>query len=103
MLPSSAFAITNLDDKRGAVMLQNTAAKNIHTACEQWLILKERFSITALSGLVMNVNEQEVHFRLIGEFNAYNLLAVYGAAICLEKKTGCTTMFKQHHRRRRKV
>jgi UDP-N-acetylmuramoyl-L-alanyl-D-glutamate--2,6-diaminopimelate ligase len=37
----------------------------------------------ALTGLVMTVNDQEVHFRLIGEFNAYNLLAVYGAAICL--------------------
>ena len=36
-----------------------------------------------LTGLVMTVNDQEVHFRLIGEFNAYNLLAVYGAAICL--------------------
>jgi UDP-N-acetylmuramoyl-L-alanyl-D-glutamate--2,6-diaminopimelate ligase len=38
-----------------------------------------------LSGLVMTINDQEVHFRLIGEFNAYNLLAVYGAAVCLEQ------------------
>ena len=40
----------------------------------------------SLTGLVMTVNDQEVHFRLIGEFNAYNLLAVYGAAICLQEE-----------------
>jgi UDP-N-acetylmuramoyl-L-alanyl-D-glutamate--2,6-diaminopimelate ligase len=41
----------------------------------------------ALTGLVMTINDQEVHFRLIGTFNAYNLLAVYGAAICLGKES----------------
>ncbi len=82
-LPSTAFAITNLDDKRGSVMLQNTAAKQYGYSLKTMADFKGRILENSLTGLVMNVNEQEVHFRLIGEFNAYNLLAVYGAAICL--------------------
>ncbi len=82
-LPSSAFAITNLDDKRGSVMLQNTSAKQYGYSLKTMADFKGRILENSLTGLVMLVNEQEVHFRLIGEFNAYNLLAVYGAAICL--------------------
>lgn len=82
-LPSSAFAITNLDDKRGLVMLQNTAAKKLGYSLRTVADFKGKILENGLTGLVMNVNEQEVHFRLIGEFNAYNLLAVYGAAISL--------------------
>jgi UDP-N-acetylmuramoyl-L-alanyl-D-glutamate--2,6-diaminopimelate ligase len=82
-LPSSAFAITNLDDKRGMVMLQNTAAKKYTYSLKTVADFKGKILENSLTGLVMNINEQEVHFRLIGEFNAYNLLAVYGAAICL--------------------
>ncbi len=82
-LPSAAFAITNADDKRGAVMLQNTAAKKFTYALKTVADFKGKIIENGLTGLVMTVNEQEVHFRLIGEFNAYNLLAVYGAAICL--------------------
>ena len=82
-LPSTAFAITNIDDKRGAVMLQNSAAKKYTYSLRTVADFKGKILENSLSGLVMNVNEQEVHFRLIGEFNAYNLLAVYGAAICL--------------------
>lgn len=82
-LNSSAFAITNLDDKRGNVMVQNTAAKKYSYSLRTVADFKGKILENSLGGLVMNINEQEVHFRLIGEFNAYNLLAVYGAAICL--------------------
>jgi UDP-N-acetylmuramoyl-L-alanyl-D-glutamate--2,6-diaminopimelate ligase len=82
-LPSTAFAITNIDDKRGLVMLQNTAAKKHSYSLKNMADFKGKMLENSLTGLVMTVNDQEVHFRLIGEFNAYNLLAVYGAAICL--------------------
>ena len=82
-LPSNAFAITNIDDKRGEVMLQNCHAKKYTYSLKTLADFKGKILDNALSGLQMLVNEMEVHFRLIGEFNAYNLLAVYGAAICL--------------------
>ncbi|PZR26042.1 MAG: UDP-N-acetylmuramoyl-L-alanyl-D-glutamate--2,6-diaminopimelate ligase [Citrobacter freundii] len=82
-LSSSAFAISNADDKRGEVMLQNTNAKKYYYSLKTLADFKGKIIENGLSGLVMNINDQEVHFRLIGEFNAYNLLAVYGAAICL--------------------
>jgi UDP-N-acetylmuramoyl-L-alanyl-D-glutamate--2,6-diaminopimelate ligase len=82
-LNSSAFAITNIDDKRGSVMLQNTAARQFTYSLKTIADFKGKILENILTGLVMTVNDQEVHFRLIGEFNAYNLLAVYGAAICL--------------------
>lgn len=82
-LPSEAFAISNADDKRGAVMLQNTNAKKYFYSLKTLAEFKGRILENNLTGLVMIINDQEVHFRLIGEFNAYNLLAVYGAAICL--------------------
>lgn len=82
-LASSAFAISNADDKRGTVMLQNTNAKKYYYSLRTVAEFKGKILDNSLSGLMMTVNEVEVHFRLIGEFNAYNLLAVYGAAICL--------------------
>lgn len=82
-LPSTAFAISNADDKRGPVMLQNTAATKYYYSLKTVAEFKGRILENGLTGLVMTVNEQEVHFRLIGEFNAYNLLAVFGAALCL--------------------
>lgn len=82
-LTSAAFAISNSDDKRGTVMLQNTNAKKYYYSLKTVAEFKGKILDNNLSGLMMTVNEVEVHFRLIGEFNAYNLLAVYGAAICL--------------------
>ncbi len=82
-LPSTAFAISNADDKRGTVMLQNTAAKKYLYSLRTLAEFKGKIIENSLSGLILVVNDQEVHFRLIGEFNAYNLLAVFGAAICL--------------------
>lgn len=82
-LPSDAFAISNADDKRGLVMLQNTNAKKHLYSLRTMAEFKGKILENGLTGLQMMVNDQEVHFRMIGEFNAYNLLAVYGAAICL--------------------
>lgn len=82
-LPATAFAISNADDKRGEVMLQNTNASKYFYSLKTVAAFKGKILENALTGLVMMVNDKEVHFRLIGEFNAYNLLAVYGAAICL--------------------
>ena len=93
-LPSSAFAISNADDKRGEVMLQNTHAKKYLYSLKTTASFKGKILENALTGLVMLVNDKEVHFRLIGEFNAYNLLAVYGAAVCLgeESETALTAL-----------
>ncbi len=93
-LPASAFAITNSDDKRGEVMLQNTKAKKLSYGLKSSADYKGKILENALTGLVMLVNEIEVHFRLIGEFNAYNLLAVYGAAVNLgiDSNTALTTL-----------
>jgi UDP-N-acetylmuramoyl-L-alanyl-D-glutamate--2,6-diaminopimelate ligase len=82
-LPANAFAVSNLDDKRGMIMLQNSNAKKYYYSLRTMADFKGKILENALTGLVMTINDQEVHFRMIGEFNAYNLLAVYGAAICL--------------------
>ncbi len=82
-LPSSAFAISNTDDKRGAVMLQNTNAKKYFYSLKTMADFKGKILDNSLAGLHMTINDKEAYFRLIGEFNAYNLLAVYGAAVCL--------------------
>ncbi|MBW7890147.1 MAG: UDP-N-acetylmuramoyl-L-alanyl-D-glutamate--2,6-diaminopimelate ligase [Chitinophagaceae bacterium] len=82
-LPADAFAISNLDDKRGIIMLQNTPAKKYYYSLRTLADFKGKVLDNNILGLQMSINDQEVHFRLIGEFNAYNLLAVYGAAVCL--------------------
>ena len=82
-LSSNAFAISNADDKRGAVMLQNTKAKKYFYSLKTMAEFKGKILENSLSGLLLTINDTEVHFKLIGTFNAYNLLAVYGAAVCL--------------------
>jgi UDP-N-acetylmuramoyl-L-alanyl-D-glutamate--2,6-diaminopimelate ligase len=82
-LPNTAFALTNIDDKRGNVMLQNTKARKAAYSLRSMADFKGKILENNLTGLIMQIGEQEVHFRLIGEFNAYNLLAVYGAAVLL--------------------
>ena len=84
-LPSSAFALSNADDKRGSVMLQNTKAKKYLYSLKTMADFKGKIIENSLSGLVLIINDIEVHCRLIGTFNAYNLLAVYGAAVCLKE------------------
>lgn len=82
-LGSDAFVISNKDDKRGEVMLQNTKAKKQYYSIKNLAEFKGKILENGLTGLQMMVNNEEVHFRLIGEFNAYNLLAVFGAAVLL--------------------
>jgi UDP-N-acetylmuramoyl-L-alanyl-D-glutamate--2,6-diaminopimelate ligase len=82
-LPAGAVAISNADDKRGTVMLQNTKAKKYFYALKTMAEFKGKILENRLDGLMMNIHDQEVHFRLLGEFNAYNLLAVYAAALNL--------------------
>jgi len=82
-LSSSAFALTNSDDKNGLVMLQNTKAQKLSYALKTPADFKGKISENALSGLVLQVNNKEVFTKLVGEFNAYNLLAVYGVATSL--------------------
>lgn len=80
-LPKSAFALVNSDDKNGQVMLQNTVAKKLTYALKSYADYRAQILENQLSGLLLKVNEQEVWVRLIGTFNAYNLLAIYGTAI----------------------
>ncbi|MEP7080251.1 MAG: UDP-N-acetylmuramoyl-L-alanyl-D-glutamate--2,6-diaminopimelate ligase [Ginsengibacter sp.] len=82
-LDSEAFAISNADDRRGSVMLQNTKAKKYYYSLKTVAEFKGRIIENSITGLVLLINDIEVHCRLIGTFNAYNLLGVYGAAICL--------------------
>jgi len=79
-LDKDAFALTNLDDKRGMVMLQNTKAEKKTYSLRVPSDFKGKVLENDLDGLQMDINKTDVHFRLSGLFNAYNLLAVYGAA-----------------------
>ena len=79
-LPSDAFALTNADDKRGMVMLQNTKADKHTYSLRVPASIKGKVLENNLTGLIMSIDGLEAHFRLIGTFNAYNLLAVYGVA-----------------------
>ncbi|SOD88825.1 UDP-N-acetylmuramoyl-L-alanyl-D-glutamate--2,6-diaminopimelate ligase [Spirosoma fluviale] len=92
-LPASAFALTNVDDKRGLVMLQNTAARKETYSLQTLASFKGKLLADSLFGLNMLIDEREVWFKLIGRFNAYNLLSVYGTAILLgEDPTETLTM-----------
>jgi len=80
-LPKTAFALVNSDDKNGTVMLQNTKAKKLTYALKSYANYRAQILENQLSGLLLKINEQEVWVRLIGSFNAYNLLAIYGVAV----------------------
>nr|WP_151089550.1 UDP-N-acetylmuramoyl-L-alanyl-D-glutamate--2,6-diaminopimelate ligase [Hymenobacter baengnokdamensis] len=82
-LPKTAFALTNADDKRGPVMLQNTAARRATYSLRSAATFRARLVDNDMAGLHLELDGREVQFRLIGVFNAYNLLAVYGAAVLL--------------------
>ena len=82
-LPASAFALVNTDDKVGKVMLQNTAAKKQTYSLKNIGTFKGKVLASGLFGLQMEIGNHEVWFKLIGLFNAYNLLGVYGAAVLL--------------------
>ena len=80
-LPKTAFILSNIDDKNGLVMLQNTAAKKRTYALKSYADYKAQILENQLSGLLLKINGNEVWVKLIGTFNAYNLLAIYGTAI----------------------
>ena len=80
-LPKTAFVLSNIDDKNGLVMLQNTAAKKRTYALKSYADYKALILENQLSGLLLKINGNEVWVKLIGTFNAYNLLAIYGTAI----------------------
>ena len=84
-LPASAFALTNADDKAGLVMLQNTAARKLTYSLRTVADFKGKILESHFEGTEMLVDEREVTTRFVGRFNAYNLLAVYGAAVSLGK------------------
>jgi UDP-N-acetylmuramoyl-L-alanyl-D-glutamate--2,6-diaminopimelate ligase len=86
-LPKNAFAVINIDDKRGAVMVQNSSATIINYSLKNPAQIKGKILENGLQGLNMQINNTEVHFKLIGEFNAYNILAVYGAALQLHSNS----------------
>jgi len=80
-LPKTAFALSNIDEKRGLVMLQNTKATKKYYALRKPADFKGKILANNLNGLQMMIGQQEVHFLMSGLFNAYNLLAAYGAAV----------------------
>ncbi|QBN20606.1 UDP-N-acetylmuramoyl-L-alanyl-D-glutamate--2,6-diaminopimelate ligase [Flavobacterium nackdongense] len=82
-LPKTAFALSNIDDKNGQVMLQNTSAKKLTYALKSYADFKAQILENQLSGLLLKINGNEVWVKLIGTFNAYNLLAIYATAIQL--------------------
>jgi len=84
-LPASAFALTNSDDKRGAVMLQNTKAHAKTYALQSMATFKAKIIENQFSGLFLNIDAEEVWFKMVGSFNAYNLLAVYATAMLLDQ------------------
>ena len=84
-LPKSGFALTNADDKNGMVMLQNTKASKKTYALKQLADYKGRVIENRFSGLNLEIDEVDVFFKLVGSFNAYNLLAAYGTAMLLDQ------------------
>lgn len=80
-LPKTAFALSNIDDKNGTIMLQNTGARKFTYALKTYADFKAQILESQLSGLLLKVNDNEVWVKLIGTFNAYNILAIYGTAI----------------------
>ncbi|HLV71112.1 MAG TPA: UDP-N-acetylmuramoyl-L-alanyl-D-glutamate--2,6-diaminopimelate ligase [Xanthomarina sp.] len=79
-LPATAFALVNVDDKNGLVMLQNTKAKKYTYALKGYADYRAQILENQLNGLLLKINESEVWTRLIGNFNAYNVLAIYATA-----------------------
>ncbi len=84
-LSKQAFALINIDDKRGMVMTQNTAAGINRYSLRQMAEFRARIIENSLTGLHLDIDNQDFYGRLIGEFNAYNLLAVYATAVLLDQ------------------
>jgi UDP-N-acetylmuramoyl-L-alanyl-D-glutamate--2,6-diaminopimelate ligase len=85
LLPKISFALSNADDRNGTVMLQNTLAFKKTYALRTLADYKGKVLESHFSGMLMNIDGQELWLRLVGNFNAYNVLAVYGTAMLLEQ------------------
>lgn len=85
VLPSDGFALINLDDKRGMVMVQNTKARKNTYSLRKMADFKGKIISNTIEGLELEINNRNVWFKLIGDFNAYNLLAVYATGCLLEE------------------
>ncbi len=85
LLPSTAFALTNRDDKNGMVMLQNTKANKYTYGLKNIADYKCKIIESHLNGLLLNIDNHEVWVKLIGTFNAYNILSVYTTAVLLKQ------------------
>lgn len=79
-LPKDAFAVTNIDDRNGMVMVQNCKAKITTYGLKQMADVKGKIKANTLQGLMLDINGIEVHSRLVGTFNAYNFLGVFATA-----------------------
>ncbi|MEO6346620.1 MAG: UDP-N-acetylmuramoyl-L-alanyl-D-glutamate--2,6-diaminopimelate ligase [Aquaticitalea sp.] len=79
-LSKEAFALVNIDDKNGLVMLQNTRARKYTYALKTYADYKAQILENQMGGLLLKINDNEVWTRLIGNFNAYNILAIYATA-----------------------
>lgn len=79
-LSSDAFALINVDDKRGMVMLQNCKGRKLTYGLKKMADYKAKIMTNSIEGLELEIGDRNVWFKLIGDFNAYNLLAVYGTA-----------------------
>lgn len=86
-LSSDAFALVNADDKRGMVMMQNTKAAKHTFGLKKMVDYKGKIITNSLEGLEVEVGGKIVWFKMIGDFNAYNLLGVYGAAVLLGEES----------------
>ncbi|MDR2385910.1 MAG: UDP-N-acetylmuramoyl-L-alanyl-D-glutamate--2,6-diaminopimelate ligase [Tannerella sp.] len=84
-LPANAFALTNVDDKTGMVMLQNTAARKLTYSLRTLANFKGKIIESHIEGTEMEINGQNVYLHFVGRFNAYNILAVLGVAVALEE------------------
>lgn len=85
-LPSEAFALVNQDDKRGRVMLQNTKAQKVKFGIKSMADFKAKVLHNTLQGLELDIDGTNAWFKLVGGFNAYNLLTVYAIAVLLEEE-----------------
>ncbi|WP_236941107.1 UDP-N-acetylmuramoyl-L-alanyl-D-glutamate--2,6-diaminopimelate ligase [Flammeovirga sp. MY04] len=85
-LPKNAFALVNVDDKRGPVMLQNCKGKHVTFGLHTMANYKGKLIDNTFEGIQMDINGQEAWFQLIGSFNAYNILTAYATAICLDEE-----------------
>ncbi len=86
-LPKNAFAVTNMDDKNGLVMTQNTAAKVATYSQRNLCDFKGRILEHHLEGMIIDFNDKETAVQFVGKFNASNLLAVFATAVMLGQET----------------